>query len=65
MNVLQQMYFAYKGGKLDSLIQREAKTLTTKKLVKTAKSASITGGQVAGETKVEGKKLPTFESFTV
>lgn len=66
MNVLQQMYFAYKGGKLDSMIQREAKTLTTRKLVKTVKAAKITGGEVKGDDETKtGNKLPTFESFTV
>lgn len=62
--VLQQLFFGFKGGKLEEAVKREAQTQNVIRLKKkAAQAAAQAGGQEAGAGKAGGKDLPTFDIF--
>ena len=62
-NLLEQAYFAFKGGKLDKLVQRRKETGKTRKLKRNLKNQKEkkSSEQAKREDK---KKLLTFDDFS-
>ena len=67
--MMEQAYFAFKGGKLDALVQRRATTESTKRLKRNLKrndkktSPSSSSTQAQDDKRKDGKKLPTMDHF--
>ena len=67
--MMEQAYFAFKGGKLDALVQRRATTESTKRLKRNLKrndkkvSPSTSSTQEQEDKRRDGKKLPTMDHF--
>jgi hypothetical protein len=61
--VLQQLFFGFKGGKLDDVVKREAQTMNVIRLKKKVAAATATAGGQEGGAPSKQNTLPTFDIF--